>query len=228
MCRVLRNPLSAVVTLILLLGIPLNASADQITLLATVDGITLTGAGTLVNVSIAAGTGDGAVFQSSGNPNENGTFTLGAVAFTAGPNVTEQYPAGANTQSFSYLGSDGDSLTGTLHWNFIQDNTTNPRFFGTMTVASRSGDPTFLAAWAVGAIVPVDFTTSALPLFLGLPQTLDQLVAGERTAGVGISSGEVGTLSPVSLPAALPLFVSGLVGLGLLGWRRKRKAVVAG
>ena len=145
-----------------------------------------------------------------------------------GPNVTEQYPAGANTQSFSYLGSDGDSLTGTLHWNFIQDNTTNPRFFGTMTVASRSGDPTYLAAWAVGAIVPVDFTTSALPLFLGLPQTLDQLVAGERTAGVGISSGEVGTLSPVSLPAALPLFVSGLVGLGLLGWRRKRKAVVAG
>ena len=50
MCRVLRNPLSAVVALILLLGIPLNASADQITLLATVDSITLTGAGTLVNV----------------------------------------------------------------------------------------------------------------------------------------------------------------------------------
>jgi len=224
MCRVLRNPLSAVVTLILLLGIPLNASADQITLLATVDGITLTGAGTLVNVSIAAGTGDGAVFQSLGNPNENGTFTLGAVAFTAGPNLTEQYPAGANTQSFSYLGSDGDSLTGTLHWNFIQDNTTNPRFFGTMTVLSRSGDATFLAAWALGAIAPVDFTTSAIPG----GGTLDQLVGGLRTAGVGISSGEVGTLSPVSLPAALPLFVSGLVGLGLLGWRRKRKAVVAG
>jgi len=93
-----------------------------------------------------------------------------------------------------------------------------------MTVASRSGDPTFLAAWAVGAIVPVDFTTSAIPG----GGTLDQLVAGLRTAGVGISSGEVGTLSPVSLPAALPLFVSGLVGLGLLGWRRKRKAVVAG
>jgi hypothetical protein len=28
----------------------------------------------------------------------------------------------------------------------------------------------------------------------------------------------------VPLPAALPLFASGLVGLGLLGWRRKRKA----
>ena len=116
--------------------------------------------GRSLTFSIAAGAGDGAVFQSLGNP-KNATFTLGAVAFTAGPNVTEQYPAGANAQSFSYLGSDGDSLTGTLHWNFIQDNTTNPRFFGTMTVASRSGDPTFLSAWAVGAIVPVDFTTSA-------------------------------------------------------------------
>ena len=31
-----------------------------------------------------------------------------------------------------------------------------------------------------------------------------------------------GTLSAVPLPAALPLFASGLVGLGLLGWRRKK------
>jgi hypothetical protein len=32
-------------------------------------------------------------------------------------------------------------------------------------------------------------------------------------------------LDPVPLPGALPLFASGLIGLGLLGWRRKRKAV---
>jgi len=30
-------------------------------------------------------------------------------------------------------------------------------------------------------------------------------------------------VSPVPLPAALPLFASGLGALGLLGWRRKRK-----
>jgi hypothetical protein len=29
--------------------------------------------------------------------------------------------------------------------------------------------------------------------------------------------------NPVPLPAALPLFATGLGGLGLLGWRRKRK-----
>jgi hypothetical protein len=33
-----------------------------------------------------------------------------------------------------------------------------------------------------------------------------------------------GSLAPVPLPAALPLFAAGLGGLGLLGWRRKRKA----
>jgi hypothetical protein len=31
----------------------------------------------------------------------------------------------------------------------------------------------------------------------------------------------------VPLPGALPLFASGLVGLGLLGWRRKKKATAA-
>jgi hypothetical protein len=31
-----------------------------------------------------------------------------------------------------------------------------------------------------------------------------------------------GSLVPTPLPAALPLFATGLGGLGLLGWRRKR------
>jgi hypothetical protein len=36
---------------------------------------------------------------------------------------------------------------------------------------------------------------------------------------------EVGTTTPTTpLPAALPLFATGLGALGLLGWRRKRKA----
>jgi hypothetical protein len=42
----------------------------------------------------------------------------------------------------------------------------------------------------------------------------------------GFSGGSFDTvLTPTPLPAALPLFVTGIGGLGLLGWRRKRKSV---
>jgi hypothetical protein len=34
-------------------------------------------------------------------------------------------------------------------------------------------------------------------------------------------------VSNIPLPGALPLFATGLAGLGLLGWRRKRKALSA-
>ena len=38
---------------------------------------------------------------------------------------------------------------------------------------------------------------------------------------------EIGTASATPLPGALPLFASGLGALGVLGWRRKRKATAA-
>ena len=58
---------------------------------------------------------------------------------------------------------------------------------------------------------------------------------GEWCAGTGVGGvrctladfGTNGTWSETPLPAALPLFVSGIGGLGLLGWRRKRKAQAA-
>jgi hypothetical protein len=37
----------------------------------------------------------------------------------------------------------------------------------------------------------------------------------------------VPTPLPAPLPATLPLFATGLAGLGLLGWRRKRKDIAA-
>jgi hypothetical protein len=51
-------------------------------------------------------------------------------------------------------------------------------------------------------------------------------------AGVAIDDFMFDSVTPVGeretpLPAALPLFATGLAGLGLLGWRRKKKAVAA-
>ena len=47
-------------------------------------------------------------------------------------------------------------------------------------------------------------------------------------ATIEITHGASGNpVDPVPLPAALPLFATGLVGLGLLGWRRKKAATIA-
>jgi hypothetical protein len=65
-----------------------------------------------------------------------------------------------------------------------------------------------------------------------------ELVFSSSTFGMGVWCTGVGTTSCNSdggaasvwttpLPAALPLFATGIGGLGLLGWRRKRKARAA-
>jgi hypothetical protein len=57
-----------------------------------------------------------------------------------------------------------------------------------------------------------DFSDTAAFSFNTLPQ------------GVSFTSASGNFLAPTPLPAALPLFATGLGALGLLGWRRKRKA----
>jgi hypothetical protein len=54
-------------------------------------------------------------------------------------------------------------------------------------------------------------------------------IAGENGCGTALwsslasDSSTIGDAGATPLPAALPLFASGLGALGLLGWRRKRK-----
>jgi hypothetical protein len=59
-----------------------------------------------------------------------------------------------------------------------------------------------------------------------IPGLLATDTVTSATFSFGTTSGEnvAGVPSAVPLPAALPLFATGLGGLGLLGWRRKRKA----
>jgi hypothetical protein len=226
-----RLGVAAGLTAFCLLGSPL-AYAAQITLGGTAGGITLTGTGTLVNGSIAAGTGDGTLLNGLG-PVVAGTYTLGAVTFTAGPvgtgNTAEQYPVTVQapaSEAFTYSDSAGNALTGDIHWSFLQDNTTNPKFFGNMTVLTSSGSTAFTGAFIPGAPAPIDWTTTALGSAQNPPATLtlDQLVTGSLTRTVGISSGEV-------VPA--PVLGAGLSGLvvaafgGLLGLLRGRREQIA-
>ena len=53
----------------------------------------------------------------------------------------------------------------------------------------------------------------------------DPLITGDNIVGYFVEFSPVPNLVP--LPAALPLFTTGLGALGLLGWRRKRKALAA-
>jgi hypothetical protein len=51
--------------------------------------------------------------------------------------------------------------------------------------------------------------------------------AGTQLVPMALIQGTGTVVSPVPLPAALPLFATGLGALGLLGWRRKKKATAA-
>jgi len=67
---------------------------------------------------------------------------------------------------------------------------------------------------------------SATFLETGQPQDVSSLLSS-TSIQQGISTTFASDVEAIPLPAALPLFASGLVGLLLLGWRRKKKAIDA-
>jgi hypothetical protein len=77
--------------------------------------------------------------------------------------------------------------------------------------------------WTSGTITPSD-----VPTFLasGYGGPVDQVnvVSNDPDHFVMDDVTYNGVVSSVPLPAALPLFATGLGALGLLGWRRKKKA----
>jgi hypothetical protein len=56
-------------------------------------------------------------------------------------------PSRLSISARSYRNPDGDTLTETWVINTIQDNTPQPKFFGTGTTTAISGDAAFLAAF---------------------------------------------------------------------------------
>jgi hypothetical protein len=212
----------SVAALALIVGVgsvPLSTTADAaaITLGGSGQAITYTGTGTgAVTVTSPTLTGS-AFFQ--GNPTL-GTYSIGAMSFTTAPQVAGLFAVPANTEAFTF-DAGIDHLTGTITWNTIQDNTPQPKFFGTLTVTSFSGDAAFTGTWASNPVAKIDFTSDVLQC--SPPSncvTLDFLATTTASATATISSGEVAVPAPLA-GAGLPGLVAACAGL--LGFARRRR-----
>ena len=118
------------------------------------------------------------------------------------------------TNANSAVSVSGSGLTATplfLLFNYNSDPKASLRFIGSIPdsgIAYESG--------SVFGFFGASFGCTREP-----EQPCGEHPPSEFRSGIGI----VGVAEP-PLPAALPLFVTGLGALGLLGWRRKRKRLV--
>ena len=81
----------------------------------------------------------------------------------------------------------------------------------------------FDIVFTLTGVATSDFTANASGYIMGLDMC--RLNTSGGCAGTGFVGGLL-TTSPVPLPGALPLFATGLAGMGLISWRRKKKAQV--
>jgi hypothetical protein len=78
-----------------------------------------------------------------------------------------------------------------------------------------------------GFLYDLCFSSAGPCAFLSNPALTVFLSTGTNGAGGNVATSTISFTSStgaVPLPAALPLFATGLAALGVLGWRRKRKA----
>ena len=164
----------------------------------------------------------------------SGTFSQNGVTFQAQDGTQWLDLTGVNSNSTEGVSQTLATTAGHVYQlSFYVGNTTGGSIFGsTSTVnVSINGTPTFS---------DTNSTTNATGLSWELfTQTFTAASATTTLAFIngdpatdnsnGLDNVVLNDLGPaaVPLPAALPLFATGLGALGLLGWRRKRKAQAA-
>ena len=144
------------------------------------------------------------------------------VAAPAGSNWITPYPNGGTTATDALVGDYAYSL-----------GFANPMGSVTIQWSSDNGAQFFLNGSLLNTVGTTSYGTLASFLipasdFLG-SNTFDVYVNNADCSGCKNPTGLLvsATIDPAPLPAALPLFASGLGALGFLGWRRKRKAQAA-
>ena len=180
-----------------------NAKAIPITYTetATISG-SLNGVSFANELLTLTGTGDTAAITAGSGIFRNPVTVTFSVAGTGSGSLTGPYHAFDN-QSAEAAGFTNETILGSLLFIF------GPAAFGSYALSTSIGPITDDAMWNPG----VSFPSTAGALIINF-------VIGEE----GTFAAATGTVAQVvPLPAALPLFATGLGALGLLGWRRKRK-----
>lgn len=152
------------------------------------------------------------------------TLTISVPTTTFGPvgNTNENCStcgSSSNYNSLTPFATSNGTAAGVISAIF-KDTTTNTSFVNGTTLTALMlayVNPTYvggvLKGWTVSTI-PTDWFAIGFNDNGSRDGDYDDLMV-------------VGHVSAVPLPAALPLFATGLAALGLLGWRRKRKAQAA-
>ena len=172
-------------------------------------GGTFSYTGSTLPTSTAFDIGGGTLLVNSIGGSDNSGLTLGSTLITILP---------TNIQFGSSGGVPSVALGASLTKSWTDNLGTFTEVLTTVDYIGR-GAPNAVLVVLEGLINGPGFTNAAIFLELNANQ-----VGGPGTS-ISWSATESSNLVP--LPAALPLFATGLGVMGLLGWRRKRKAAAA-